>query len=167
MRGRVIKTLLLVSLSSGSACFTYVAVPMTAVPPREEVRVHITNDAGARLVKSLGVYTVQLDGEFEAHGDSVSVTVPIAREYRGMVLEGSNQSLYLGRSEVVDVRQRKLSRSRTVLAGVGVVAGFVALVKSIEALGDPNPDKEEPPPPPPVGTRIPLRPLTLIRIPIQ
>ena len=163
--GRVVQALLLVAVSSSSACFTYVPVPMTGVTPKEEVRVRITNDAGARLVKSLGIYTTQLDGEFETHGDSVSINVPISREYRGMVLEGSNQSLYLGRSEILDVRHRKFSRSRTVLAGVGVAVGFVALVKSIEAIADPNPDREEPPPPPPVGTRIPLRPVTLIRVP--
>ncbi len=162
----MITALLLVSVTSSSACFTYVAVPISAVAPQEDVRVVITNDAGARLVKSLGIYTTQLDGELETHGDSVSVTVPINRDYRGQVLEGTNQSLYLGRSEVVEVRQRKFSRSRTLIASAGVAVGFVALVKAIEAISDPNPDKEETPPPPPVGTRIPLRPITLIRIPI-
>jgi hypothetical protein len=162
----VIKALGFVSLASTSACFTYVPVPMTSVAPKNEVRVRITNDAGARLVRSLGVYTTQLEGEFETHGDSVSVTVPISREYRGVALEVSNQSLYLGRSEVVEVRQRRFSRSRTILTSAGVVVGFAALVKSIQEIADPNSDKEEPPPPPPVGTRIPLRPITLFRIPL-
>jgi hypothetical protein len=162
----VIQALLLVSLASSNACFSYVAVPMTTVAPKEDVRVLITNDAGARLVKELGIYTTQLDGEFAAHGDSVSVTVPIVREYRGQLLDGANQSLYLGRSEVVEIRQRQFSRSRTVLATVGLAAGFVGLVTSIKAIADPNPDKEEPLPPPPVGARVPLRPLVLIRIPI-
>jgi hypothetical protein len=160
------EALLLVLVSSSGACFTYVPVPMTAVAPQEDVRIRITNDAGARLIKELGVYTTQLDGEIESHGDSVAITVPIVREYRGMALPVTNQALYLGKSEVVEVRQRKMSRSRTVLAGAGAVAGFVVLVKSIQAIADPNNDKEDPPPPPPVGTRIPLRSLTLIRIPI-
>ena len=160
------KALLLVLVSSSSACFTYVPVQMTALAPQQDVRVRITDNAGARLIKDLGVYTTQLDGEFEAHGDSVSVTVPIVREYRGLALPATNQSLYLSRSEVVEIRQRRLSTARTVLATAGVVAGFVALVESVQAIFNPSEATEEPPPPPPVGIRIPLRPLTLIRIPI-
>jgi len=161
----VLQALLLVLLSGSSACFSYVSVPVTAVAPNEEVRVTITNDAGARLVKDLGVYTTTLDGEFAAHGDSISVTVPIVREYRGQMLEAANQSLSLGRSEVVDVRKRKFSRSRSALTTVGVVVGFVALAKAIIAIADPNPDPDVPPPPPPPGmTRVSRRPVPLIRI---
>jgi hypothetical protein len=160
------KALLLMLLSSSSACFTYVPVQMTALAPQQDVRVRITDNAGARLIKDLGVYTTQLDGEFEAHGDSVSVTVPIVREYRGLALPATNQSLYLSRSEVVEIRQRRLSTTRTVLATAGVVAGFVALVESVQAIFNPSEATEEPPPPPPVGIRIPIRALTLIRIPI-
>jgi hypothetical protein len=162
----VIQAMLLVLLSGSSACFSYVSVPVTAVAPKEEVRVTITNDAGARLAKELGVYTTTLDGEFAAHGDSVSVTVPIVREYRGQMLEGANQSLFLGRSEVVDVRQRKFSRSRSALTTVGVVVGFVAMTKAIIAIADPNPDSDGLPPPPPPGmARVPVRrPVPLIRV---
>jgi len=162
---RGVAALLLVVLSGSSACFSYVSVPVTAVAPNEEVRVTITNDAGARLVKELGVYTTTLDGEFAAHGDSVSVTVPIVREYRGQMLEAANQSLFLGRSEVVDVRQRRFSRSRSALTTAGIVVGFVALTKAIIALADPNPDPDVLPPPPPPGmTRVSRRPIPLIRI---
>jgi hypothetical protein len=160
------QALLLGLLSSSSACFTYVPVPMASLAPQEDVRVRITDNAGARLIKDLGVYTTQLDGEFEAHGDSVSVTVPIIREYRGLALPATNQSLYLSRSEVLEIRQRRLSTTRTVLASAGVVAGFVVLVKSVQAIFNPSEATEELPPPPPVGVRIPLQPLTLIRIPI-
>jgi hypothetical protein len=66
----------------------------------------------------------------------------------------------------VEIRQRRLSTTRTVLATAGVVAGFVALVESVQAIFNPSEATEEPPPPPPVGIRIPLQPLTLIRIPI-
>jgi hypothetical protein len=162
----MLQALLLVLLASSSACFTYVPVQMASLAPQEDVRVRITDGAGARLIKDLGVYTTQLDGEFEAHGDSVSVTVPIIREYRGLALPATNQSLYLSRSEVVEIRQRRLSTTRTVLATAGAVAGFVVLVESVQAIFNPSEATEEPPPPPPVGIRIPLRPLTLIRIPI-
>jgi hypothetical protein len=150
-------------LAGSSGCFSYAVVPLASVPPKEEVRVHITNDAGARLVKDLGIYTTVLDGAFDAHGDSVSVTVPIVREYRGQVLEGANQALYLGRSEVLEIRQRKFSRSRTILASVGATALFVGLVQSIIAIADPNPDTDGPPPPPPPGNRIPRRSPFVIR----
>lgn len=151
-----------------SGCFRYAPVPMTSVAPGENVRVRITQDAGVRLVKQLGVFTTQLDGEFAVHGDSVSVTIPIVREYQGMMLEGASQTLYLGKSEVVDVRHREFSRSRTILTSVGSAVLFVALVKSIVAVADPNPgdDNRPPPPPPATGSRIPLRSIPILRIPI-
>src|SRR5262245_65959061 len=97
------QALLLALLAGSSACFTYVPIPLASVAPQEDVRVRITDNAGQRLIKDLGVYTTQLDGEFAAHGDSVSVTVPIVREYRGVALPVTNQSLYLSRSEVVEI----------------------------------------------------------------
>jgi hypothetical protein len=161
---RSASALLAVALASGG-CFRYVAVPLASIPPREEVRVLITNDAGARLVKDLGAYTTVLDGEVASHGDSVSVAVPILREYRGMVLEGAPQLLYLSRPEIIEVRRRQLSRSRTAFTTAAAVVGFVGLVRGIIAIADPNPGSDDPLPPPPAGGRVMRRQVpTLIRV---
>lgn len=153
--------LLLAGLISG--CYRYQPVQLGTVTPHENVRIHITEAAAARLVPEFGRYAVELDGQFapEAH-DSVSVAVTIGREYRGAAMESERQTLFLGRSEVVAVQRRQLSRPRTVLASTGLLVAFGLLVQTVVQWSDPNPSGEGPlqPPPPPgiraVVSRIPF-----------
>ena len=141
------------------ACYSYVPVPLTAVPPSEDVRVRITEAAAKRLVNELGTYTTELEGQFARdRSDSISVTVAIAREYQGVALEGGRQVLFLGPSEVVGVRRRQLSRTRTVVVSAGTVVGVAMLAVAVKQWGDPNTTVvEPPPPPPPTGRVVPAR----------
>jgi hypothetical protein len=158
---RALGALLFAALSSG--CFRYVVVEPAAVRQGENVQVRITDAAASRLVSEFGMFTGELEGQFAQEGpDSLSVAVLINRDYRGMSLDQVRQRLFLGRSEVIEVRRRQLSRMRTVAATAGLVAGFVVLVRAIVQEGDPNPGDDDPPPPPPGGSRFPL-----IRIPIR
>ena len=142
-----------------SGCYRYVPVSLADVGQSEEVRVRITEEAATRLVKEFGTYTTELEGQVARdRSDSVSVTVDIGREYRGLALEGGRQVLFLGSSEVVGVRRRQLSRSRTVVVGAGTVAGIALLAVAVKQWDDPNTSVVEPPPPPPPGGRVvPLR----------
>jgi hypothetical protein len=154
---RAFGTLLLVVVSA-SACYRYVPVQPTAVRASEEVRVRITESAAARLVSELGTYTGQLEGQLAPEGtDSLSVSVLIGRQYRGMALENARQTLFLGRGEIVGVSRRQLSRGRTVLATATVLAAFGVLVSNVVQLGDPNPSVDDPPPPPPGVHRMYIR----------
>ena len=144
-----------------SGCYKYVPVQVATVNPQEDVRVLVTESAAARLSRDLGTYTTSLEGRVgqEAH-DSVSVSVTVTRAYRGRQIESGRQTMFLGAGEVVEVHRRQLSRTRTVLAGVGVVAGFALLANSVVQWMDPNPSSDEGPPPPPapsIGFRIPIR----------
>jgi hypothetical protein len=161
-RGRALGLFVAAGLSTGG-CYRYVPAQLTTVPPREEVRVRVTESAATRLVKEFGTYTTQLQGQFapEAH-DSVSIAVAITRDYRGMALESTRQTLFLGRSEVVEVRRREFSRGRTALATVGALATLGVLVQTVVQLSDPNPGDEVPPPPPPAPYRGPAR-ITILR----
>ena len=148
-------------LAGSAACYTYVPVNEGTIAPKEEVRVRISEDAAARLAKDLGAFSTELDGRFtrEPH-DSISIGVAINREYRGAVVGSTTQLLYLGRSEVLDVRKRQFSRSRTTLLGVGAVVGFGALAAGIKQLVDPNgPSDDQPslPPPAPQRGRVTFR----------
>jgi hypothetical protein len=139
-------------------------VPPAAVRDGENVQVRISEPAATRLVSEFGMFTGELEGQFAQEGlDSVSVSVLISRDYRGMSLDQVRQRLFLGRSEVIEVRRRQLSRVRTAIAAVGVLAGFAGLVAAVVQEGDPNPHDDDPPPPPPGGSRFPV----LIRIPIR
>jgi hypothetical protein len=155
-RARAVGALLLAAPASG--CYRYVPIDPAAAGAQEEVQVRLTDAAAVRLARELGTYTSRLEGQVgRGAGDSVSVALTIGREYRGVSLESTRQVLFLGRSEVVDVRRRELSRTRTALAGVGALAALAAAAGAVSQLSDPNPGTEEPPPPPPPGIRALLR----------
>jgi hypothetical protein len=136
--------------AAGTGCFTYARVPLEGVRAGENVQVRLTEAAGARLIDEFGAFTQRLEGPLAREGaDSLSISVMVGREYNGMALEGMRQSLFLGRSEVVEVRRRELSRSRTALAGVGALAVFALLINGVMQTSDDNPNTGEPPPPPP------------------
>lgn len=159
--------LLLAGVVSGG-CYRYVPVPLTAVESKEEVRVHVTEDAAARLSKDLGAFSTELDGKFAREGqDSVSIGVPISQMYRGATIGTTTQMLFLGRSEVLEVRKREFSPARTVLLSAGTVVGFGLLAAAVVQLVDPNgPSQDQPPPPPPAPSRRAVSYHLRVRIPI-
>lgn len=148
-----------------TGCYKYVPVQVATVDPQEPVRVFVTESAAARLSGDLGAYTTSLDGRLRLEAqDSVSISVPVTRAYRGRLIDTGWQTMFVGRGEVVQVHRRELSRARTVMAGVGAIAVCALLVNSVVHWMDPNPSGEEPPPPPPVPSprfsgslRIPIR----------
>jgi hypothetical protein len=165
--GRTVGALLVAGLASG-ACYRYVPVPLTAVESKEEVRVRVTEDAAARLSKELGAFSTELDGQFTREGpDSVSVGVAINREYRGTTIGTTTQLLFLGRSEVLEVRKREFSPARTIFLSAGTVVGFGLLAVGVVQLVDPNgPSQDQPSPPPPSPSRRPSGYHLRVRIPI-
>lgn len=166
LRGRSIGTLLIAGAVNG-ACYRYVPVPITSVA-NQEVRIEITPAAATRLAGDLGVFSTEIDGRFASESqDSVSIHVPIERQYRGMAIGSTDQLLSLGRSEVVAVRRREFARGRTMLVGAGAVVGFGLLAATVVQLLDPNRDSQDrPPPPPPAPSRIPSGYHVSVRIPI-
>jgi len=153
---------------ANAGCYSYVPVSFQAVESKEEVRLRVTDDAAARLLKDLGTYTTEIDGQLAPQGrDSVSLGVSIDRAYRGISVGTTTQTIYLARSEVAEVRRRQFSRSRTILVSAGVVAGFSALAVGIVQLVDPNgPPDDQPTAPPPPALRRPRGPHIGVRIPI-
>lgn len=135
-----------------SGCYRFETVSPASLAPNAEVRVRITRDAAARLAGELGTTLTELDGTLAARGpDSLTLTVPIKREYRGVTLDSAVQALSLGRSDIVDVRRSRLARGRTIAAGAGMLVGFALLAAAVVQLLDPNPGTDENPPPPPPG----------------
>ena len=139
-------------------CYRYVPVELASVQRAEFVRVDVTEQAAVRLVKDFGAYLTSLEGQFSREGtDSVSVTVPVSRDYRGVSLEGGRQTLFLGLQEVKGVRRREFSRSRTIVVSAGSLVVFAAIVAGVAQWGDPNSEVVEPPPPPPPTGAIMFR----------
>jgi len=143
--------------AASGACYRYAPIELGAAASSSEVRVRVTDDAAARLSKELGAFVTEIDGQLSSQGpDSVSVAVPIERAYRGFTIGTTPQTLFLGRSEIVEVRKREFDRVRTTLVTAGVVVGFGVLAAAVVQLADPNPDSQDGlPNPPPAPTRIP------------
>lgn len=159
---------LAIAFLASAGCYSYVPVSFQAVGSKEDVRLRVTESAAARLAKDIGTFSTEVDGQLASEGpDSVSLGVPIDRSYRGTTIGTTTQTVLLSRSEVVEVRKREFSRSRTVLASAGIVAGFGALAAGIVQLVDQNgpSDQGTTPPPPPALRRPPIHHISL-RIPI-
>ena len=149
-RRRLVATLLLAA-AANAACYSYVPISFGSVDTKEDVRLRVTEDAAVRLVKEVGTFSTELDGQLAPEGrDSVSLGVTIDRTYRGATIGTATQTLVLARSEIIDVRRRQFSKSRTVALTVGTLVGFGALAAGIAQLVDPNgaPESDVTPPPP-------------------
>ena len=139
-------------------CYNYVPIEVGEVRPSEYVRVQVTEPAATRLVREFGAYLTQLEGQVSREGsDSLSVTVPVGRDYQGVALEGGRQTLFLGLNEVVGVRRREFSRRRTAVMSISSLVVFGAVAAGVAQWGNPNSSVDEPPPPPPPLGQIRFR----------
>jgi hypothetical protein len=150
------------------ACYSYAPVSIQSLSPKEDVRLRVTEDAAGRLAKDIGSFSTLVDGQLAPEGpDSVSLGVAIDRSYRGTTVGTTTQTLFLARSEIVEVRRREFSRSRTILASVGTVVGFGLLAAGIVQLVDPNgASDDQPSAPPPAPLRRPAGHHIMVRIPL-
>jgi hypothetical protein len=149
-------TAVILAAAVNTACYSYVPVSFSSVPAKEDVRLRVTEDAAVRLVKEVGAFSTELDGQLTPEGrDSISLGVTIDRTYRGATIGTATQTLVLARSEILEVRRREFSKSRTVALTVGTLVGFGALAAGIAQLVDPNgaPEGEVIQPPPPNSRR--------------
>lgn len=166
--GQLIRAALAIVGLASAGCYSYVPISLQAAESTEDVRLRVTEDAAARLVKDLGTFTTEVDGRLTSQGrDSVSLGVAIDRTYRGTTVGTTTQTVFLARSEILDMRRREFSRPRTVLASAGVVGGFAILAIGIKQLVDPNgPSDDQPGQPPPAPLRRPAVHRIAVRIPI-
>jgi hypothetical protein len=139
-----ILTILCITLTT-SACFTYRPVATTIVRPDEEVRVRITDDAALRLAGHYGAITQRLEGQLApTDSDSLMLAIWIGRAYTGTSFENARQRLSLGRQEVVEVRRRQFSLSRTAIVAAGIVGVAAYVVNRTVFMENPNPNPTTP-----------------------
>jgi hypothetical protein len=154
--GLAIVVLLSAGVSAG--CFKYVPVATTAVNPEEEVRLRVTTDAAVRIGPRLGTISERLEGRLAPAGDSVDFAIWIGKDYTGSPFENARLRVSLARPEIVEVRRRTLSRTRTGLAAAGILAVTALLVNQVVFEENKNPPGSDNPHPPPTdGFRVQLR----------
>ncbi len=144
--------LLLTGLLAG--CFSNVPVEPSAVPPGDEVVVHLDLEARQRLLLEEGRAVNTLNGYLAGVGpDSLTVSVFAGTRYQGVVIDNVRRSYTFAQSDVLRVEHRRFNARRSAVVGAGVLA---ALVFSIEVArsggGGGGVDR---PPPEPTPSRIP------------
>jgi hypothetical protein len=156
--GRQLKTPgLALGLGLLSSCVQYQAVEIGALPPAQEVRVHVTDEGALRLARHLGRITDDVTASVAPQNDSIALTVWLGKDYPGTQFENVRETILLPQDEVTSVRVRKLSTWRTAALSIGVLAGALVLADQISQIGDPNRQGDDDNPPPPAG-------ITLLRI---
>jgi hypothetical protein len=161
VRPLVVVALLLGGALGSTACVEYVPVELGAVPPGEEVRVRVRDDAAVRLGRHFGQIREELSASVEPQGpDSVSVIVWLGKDYPGTAFENVRETVVVGRDDVTELRIRRVSVWRTAVASAGAVAAFALLVHRLVQGESPNRQPDDGGFPPP-AFRSPL-----IRIPV-
>ncbi len=142
---------ILLALMTAPACYGYVAVDPATEPPAGDVRVVLSSVAADRLSPT-AVPSQTVMGDLVAlTEDSVAVSVWIGSAYRGTPFEPVHQTITIPRQNVVRFERRQLSRWRTALSAIGIIAAVVVLVDQTVFQDNPNPpDDGGPPPPPPI-----------------
>lgn len=122
---------------AASGCFQYIPVSMDAVPAGEDVRVYVSRRGMADVPEELPTGGSFVTGRLgRGLGDSVMIQVPVVRRIEDPSAPDIRQNIFLPRSEVLEVRRRRFSPTRTALAiggAAGLGAGIVVVV--IQASG--------------------------------
>lgn len=134
-------------LLTGIATGCYSTVPAAAVPTPGQVLVMELNDNGrVALGDRVGASATKIEGLLESRTDSAyNVKVRSVVYMNGSNQRWTDEPLTIRSDLVRELRERKLSPTRTALfaaASVGAVAAFIA-TRSLLDLG--TPDREKPP----------------------
>src|SRR5688572_25283186 len=151
-RSRMAALALGAALSSG--CYGYIPVELEAVPPGEQVLVHLTRQGLADIPELPNLTSNALTGRvISRDATQLVLRVPTVTQRRASgALETLGQDIPVPVGEIIDVSRRELSRIRT---GLLVAASIGAVVSAIISFGDVF-NEAGPIVPPEEGIRVPL-----------
>lgn len=168
MRNRFGKYCVTVAFSLASAaCYGYVPVEPATPPPGTHVRADISQAAAERLTQTFGPGVLQLRGMVvEQQPDRLSMVVDVYSTQRNGDLSGNNSAVWVPFGEIRQIEEKKLSVGRSIILGVGFLAGAVAVTEIVANSGRFFEDEENPEPTPTErrGRRVYL-PLFMIHFP--
>jgi hypothetical protein len=128
-------------------CFRYSSTPLASAPTNEDVRVHLSRVALARVPEEFPRGESYLTGRIVGvASDSVVLRVPVSRATGGFGQPNLRQDVYIPRGEIVDVERRHVNAFRTGLTVAAATAAGTALVLAIiEGSGNADEDDGEGP----------------------
>lgn len=119
-----------------AGCFGYVPVTGDDPTPGSSVRLRLSNPAAVELSDRVGHVVRSVEGPLVgATADSLAVDVGWRALYAGTVFEGRRDTLSFHRTEVLEMDERKLSRTRTGLLGAGFIAAAILVIRSLSGGG--------------------------------
>ncbi len=125
---------LLFVLVAGQGCYAYHETELGRLTPGEQVRVRLKDKNTEEPVPGIAPTVTQrrFEGRFRrVAGDSVIVSIWIGAAYAGTPFESTFQDVILPRTDIAEVENRQLSKSRTALVAAGVGVVIAALISRV------------------------------------
>lgn len=110
---------------ASAGCYQYTPVRTDAPPPGTRVRVELTDAGSVELASKVGPRVEAIEGVVRsASADTLPLAVSLTVDRAGRESDWKGESVLVPRSAMASLRQRTLSRGRSV-AAFGVVLGLV------------------------------------------
>lgn len=135
------------ALSTTGGCYTYVPVQAAAPAPGTEVALSVTDRGRIDLTRQMGSGVRRLQGRLMSSTDSTIMLSVSAVEYLDSPtpVRWAGETITVDRNVLVEVSERRLSRSRSwVAAGVVAVAAAVVSTVAIKGFGSNGGDTRPP-----------------------
>lgn len=135
---------------AASGCYGFYAVEPADMTPNQEVRLVLSPEAPRRVTTAAMYGDDALEGNFVGlTDDSVAIAVWIGQAFRGTSFESVRETITFPRVHIERFERRALSKWRTALSAIGIIAGVAILAERTVFQDNPNPDDNGGPPDPP------------------
>ncbi|WP_158508788.1 hypothetical protein [Gemmatirosa kalamazoonensis] len=130
----------LLTLVTAAGCYDYVPLSTGAERPAAEVELTLTDSGAVVLARDIGRASTAIDGTLVSGGDASAYTIAVRQVRRrdDDPAPWRGEHIVVPRPLVAEVRERRLSRTRTALATVGTAAGVLLARAAIRGLGGSN-----------------------------
>jgi hypothetical protein len=143
----------LLAVLATQGCYSYVPLPAAApAPESSRVAIELTARGSADNAERIGVEASRVEGTLlSASSDSLWLALARIRTREGRTMYWSGERMAFDQNTVVRLRERRLSKKKTVLTVLGVAAAmYAASASGLVGFADDN-DATDPQGKPPVG----------------
>ncbi len=128
----------------------YTTTLLTGAPvPETQVVLNLTDVGRVAYGEQIGRGVGEVEGTVESASDSALVVrITAVRNAAGRIETWNGERFTFARSNITNVRERRLSRSKTAFMGAAIAAGITALFVTAKLVGGGNdPSRDDPRPP--------------------
>jgi hypothetical protein len=129
-------TVVALAVASLTGCHRYEPVTAATVAHGSLVAVSLTDQGTANLGRLLGMGVGTVEGSLVTASDSAyTLSVQLVRQRDGMEAFWKGEQVTIPRVDVAEIRRRRLSRSKSALATVALIAAAVGAVEAFIGTG--------------------------------